>query len=407
MHKLLGTTIALGATLKSTRSGQIMLQPSGFLHLELVRRGDQVVKGEVITIEIEHPDDLDNLADTLKGAAAELRRVVAPLTQTMHVPHNQAHEMGRQLIEFLKDPDGNQAEIEVLERSLVSAGWDPLVLVENLSSEAPSFHPDGCGCPGDKPDLGTPPGPDAFGRWAGQVGAALAVKANAGAEFDARLVTSANLRGYYDRGLGIAEAVDTFLEDAASGKLAFLVAAEETAPGDVGNTLVVSATQLVTVTAWCIEGDEDDRVILMGDKEGTREKAQEHLLGNDPQEDRRITWLQTFQMPQGEYEALGEYPYGRATAPQEQDQARPQQEQQQQQQEQQEGDAGEYEWITADVDIEGDLVWRYRAKGASVDGNMSHDEDVSAWEDSEIIDLTISTLSVPEHQRDLIKVERE
>ncbi len=77
------------------------------------------------------------------------------------------------------------------------------------------------------------------------------------------------------------------------------------------------------------------------------------------------------------------------------------------QQQQEGGDSDEYEFITATRDAEGNLSWSYRAKGADRPGSQAHDEDVSEWSDDDIRDLTMSTLGVPEHQRDLIVIEND
>jgi hypothetical protein len=84
-------------------------------------------------------------------------------------------------------------------------------------------------------------------------------------------------------------------------------------------------------------------------------------------------------------------------------------EQEQPEQQQQEGpdDSDEYEFITATRSADGDLSWSYRAKGSDRPGSQAHDEDVSEWSDEDIIELTMTTLGVPEHQRDLIKIEND
>lgn len=64
----------------------------------------------------------------------------------------------------------------------------------------------------------------------------------------------------------------------------------------------------------------------------------------------------------------------------------------------------EYEYITAVVDC-GNLYWEYRIKGADRPGKQSHDEDVEHFSEEDIIGTTMTMLSVPSHQRDLIKIE--
>jgi hypothetical protein len=68
------------------------------------------------------------------------------------------------------------------------------------------------------------------------------------------------------------------------------------------------------------------------------------------------------------------------------------------------GEGEEYESITATVDC-GELSWRYKVKGAQVPGRLAHDEDVTDWSDEDIVNLTMSMLEVPEHQRSLVKVQ--
>jgi hypothetical protein len=69
------------------------------------------------------------------------------------------------------------------------------------------------------------------------------------------------------------------------------------------------------------------------------------------------------------------------------------------------GEGTEYEYITATVDC-GDLSWSYKVKGAQMPGRLDHDDDdVTDWDDKDIRDLTMTTLEVPEHQRDLIEIE--
>lgn len=63
-----------------------------------------------------------------------------------------------------------------------------------------------------------------------------------------------------------------------------------------------------------------------------------------------------------------------------------------------------YEYITAVVDC-GSLHWEYKHVGADRPGRMSHDEEVEDWEKEQIIDVTMTSLSVPEDQRDLVSVE--
>lgn len=68
------------------------------------------------------------------------------------------------------------------------------------------------------------------------------------------------------------------------------------------------------------------------------------------------------------------------------------------------GEGEEYEFITAEIDC-GELSWHYKIKGAQVPGTQDHDEDVSDWSDEDIRNLTMTTLQVPEHQRNLINIE--
>jgi hypothetical protein len=68
------------------------------------------------------------------------------------------------------------------------------------------------------------------------------------------------------------------------------------------------------------------------------------------------------------------------------------------------GEGEEYESITAEVDG-GELTWHYKVKGAQMRGSQSYEEGVYDMTDEDIIELTMSELSVPEHQRSLINVE--
>ena len=63
-----------------------------------------------------------------------------------------------------------------------------------------------------------------------------------------------------------------------------------------------------------------------------------------------------------------------------------------------------YEYIKAIVDC-GSLRWEYRLNGSHVVGRMAHDEDVLAWSDKEIIDLTCSVLDCTKKDRSVISVE--
>lgn len=63
-----------------------------------------------------------------------------------------------------------------------------------------------------------------------------------------------------------------------------------------------------------------------------------------------------------------------------------------------------YEHITAVVDC-GSLHWEYKLVGALTPGRMDHDEDVEEWDNEQIIDVTMTTLTVPEDQRALVSVE--
>lgn len=47
-------------------------------------------------------------------------------------------------------------------------------------------------------------------------------------------------------------------------------------------------------------------------------------------------------------------------------------------------DEGNYEYVRAELDIDGGMVMRYRLHGSSVGGSMAWDEDVSGWTDAEI-----------------------
>jgi len=60
------------------------------------------------------------------------------------------------------------------------------------------------------------------------------------------------------------------------------------------------------------------------------------------------------------------------------------------------------------VDAEGNAMARYRWSELSVDGHCAHDEDVSAWDDDDIVTLFAELLGV-EHDADkaIIEVERE
>lgn len=67
----------------------------------------------------------------------------------------------------------------------------------------------------------------------------------------------------------------------------------------------------------------------------------------------------------------------------------------------------EYEYVTAIIGLDGDLRWEYKVKGAEVAGRMTSDldDDFSSWTDNEVVQHTMEMLDVPEHQRNIVKVE--
>ena len=64
----------------------------------------------------------------------------------------------------------------------------------------------------------------------------------------------------------------------------------------------------------------------------------------------------------------------------------------------------EYESIIAVVDC-GTLRWEYQVKDIDLPGRLVHDEDVEHWSRKDIVDVTMSILDVPAHQREIIRVE--
>ena len=63
-----------------------------------------------------------------------------------------------------------------------------------------------------------------------------------------------------------------------------------------------------------------------------------------------------------------------------------------------------YEYVKAIVEC-GELRLEYRLVGSSVVGRDRHDDDVSEWSDTEIIDVVCSLLSVDDDNRDVVTVE--
>ncbi len=63
-----------------------------------------------------------------------------------------------------------------------------------------------------------------------------------------------------------------------------------------------------------------------------------------------------------------------------------------------------YKWIKARIDVEGELTWEYQVIGFNLAGSMVHDEDVSMYSDSQIAELTMDNLDVPDSQKGIIQV---
>jgi len=59
------------------------------------------------------------------------------------------------------------------------------------------------------------------------------------------------------------------------------------------------------------------------------------------------------------------------------------------------------------VDQDGQLTVSYKWSHLKVSGSLSHDEDVSTWDDDEIIDLVVDLIGADDEDRSVIELEND